>query len=208
MADPTPHGNPLWTEDAITRFRGDNNFLSNFFTYPLAYAGRNWPTAEHANQASKTSDPESRAMIAVAITPAEAKKLGRSVTLRPDWDQYRLLVMRDIIAAKFPLGSKLARALLDTGTATLVEGNNWGDTYWGTVNGIGDNHLGRLLMFRRAELAGDTLADLSGSVANLDYRIYWLLNWANLWDSDGVFTFPDGESWRLSEAPGDIKEQR
>jgi hypothetical protein len=33
-------------------------------------------------------------------------------------------------AAQFAPGSPLATRLLATGTRDLVEGNNWGDSYW------------------------------------------------------------------------------
>ncbi|MCH7737275.1 MAG: NADAR family protein [Chloroflexi bacterium] len=45
----------------------------------------------------------------------------------------------------------LRQMLLDTGDLELVEGNNWGDRFWGRVSGVGDNHLGRLLMQVRGE---------------------------------------------------------
>lgn len=43
---------------------------------------------------------------------------------------------------------ELLRRLLDTGDLTLIEGNHWGDTFWGVDirTGKGDNHLGMILM--------------------------------------------------------------
>ena len=37
----------------------------------------------------------------------------------------------------------------------LEEGNNWGDKYWGTVEGEGKNMLGKLLMKVRAILSNE-----------------------------------------------------
>ena len=34
----------------------------------------------------------------------------------------------------------------------LIEGNDWGDTFWGMTDGEGENHLGKILMRVRAEL--------------------------------------------------------
>jgi predicted NAD-dependent protein-ADP-ribosyltransferase YbiA (DUF1768 family) len=34
----------------------------------------------------------------------------------------------------------------------LIEGNTWGDKFWGQVKGEGANYLGRLLMKVREEL--------------------------------------------------------
>ena len=62
--------------------------------------------------------------------------------------------MAALIAQKFDKG-ELALALKYTGDAELIEGNNWGDTFWGVCNGVGENHLGKLLMARRAQLRGN-----------------------------------------------------
>jgi hypothetical protein len=40
--------------------------------------------------------------------------------------------------------------LLATEYVELIEGNNWGDTFFGVCNGEGENWLGRLLMNLRA----------------------------------------------------------
>ena len=47
----------------------------------------------------------------------------------------------------------LKEKLLATGNEELVEGNWWGDQYWGICDGIGKNKLGKLLMKVRKELA-------------------------------------------------------
>ena len=60
--------------------------------------------------------------------------------------------MRSLLAQKFRLGQPLGLRLIATGDAELVEGNTWGDRYWGVVDGVGENRLGELLMDRRAEL--------------------------------------------------------
>jgi N-glycosidase YbiA len=60
-------------------------------------------------------------------------------------------VMRGLLRQKFSSG-ELYEKLLATGDALLVEGNSWGDRYWGQVQGTGENHLGKLLMQVRKEL--------------------------------------------------------
>lgn len=56
--------------------------------------------------------------------------------------------MWEILRAKFKQHPELAAMLIATGDAELVEGNTWGDTFWGRdlATGHGENHLGRLLM--------------------------------------------------------------
>lgn len=123
---------------------GDHSFLSNFYPHG------NW-TVEHHYQAAKTDDPIWAARIINANTPGQAKKLGRKAPMRPTWDSEKNVVMLSLLRIKF-LWPDLAAALIATGDATLIEGNHWGDTYWGVCKGVGENHLGRLLMQVRSEL--------------------------------------------------------
>ena len=41
---------------------------------------------------------------------------------------------------------ELRTKLADTEDEELIEGNTWNDTYWGVCRGVGENHLGKLLM--------------------------------------------------------------
>lgn len=143
----------------IDRFDGDYAFLSNFYacgSVPVRIPGAGVvlaPTVEHAFQAVKTLDPSERVAVLRAQTPTLAKRAGRRVALRPGWDAMRLDVMRSCLERKFRPGSPLAERLIATGDAHLVEGNTWGDRFWGeSPVGRGENHLGLLLMERRAAL--------------------------------------------------------
>lgn len=139
----------------IDSFEGPYDFLSNFYpaVVRLKDDGCDWPfaTVEHAFQAAKTNVEAERIAIWGASSPGRAKKLGRKCTLRADWEQVRLDVMLDLLREKFSDVS-LSKMLISTGDEELVEGNWWGDNYWGTVNGVGENHLGKLLMKVRDEL--------------------------------------------------------
>jgi ribA/ribD-fused uncharacterized protein len=105
-------------------------------------------TVEAAFQAAKTIDLEERRWIAEAPSPGAAKRLGRAATLREGWDDMRVAVMRACLEKKFA-DDWLRRRLMATGDRHLEEGNTWGDRFWGTVDGVGENWLGRLLMERR-----------------------------------------------------------
>lgn len=77
------------------------------------------------------------------------------MTIRPDWDSIKIEVMRRLVRQKFYNDSILAGWLCATGDAELVEGNSWGDTFWGQCPvGRGFNHLGMILMDVRKELRG------------------------------------------------------
>lgn len=135
----------------IDLFKKPYSFLSNFSRVDIELDGTIYPTLEHAFQAAKTDVPAEREMIRTLGNPQWARNRGKTVTLRSGWDAVKLDVMRDLLRQKFR-NPKLAAQLLATGEAHLFEGNWWGDTYWGTVNGKGQNHLGRLLMAVRNEL--------------------------------------------------------
>ncbi len=135
----------------ISKFQGEHRFLSNFHPVEVTMDGQLYLSTEHAYQAAKTTNLATRTMIARTFNPGKAKRLGRLAALRPDWEEVKLEVMLDLLRKKFA-HPKLRTKLLATGTEQLVEGNTWGDTFWGVCDGMGDNHLGRLLMQVRDEI--------------------------------------------------------
>lgn len=136
----------------INSFRGKYNFLSNFIIAPVFLDDVQYPSVEHAFQAAKTLDNKEREKIRKAPSAGTAKKLGRSVTLRKDWNILRISVMEDLVRQKFTKYEDFRWALIATGTEELQEGNTWGDSFWGTVDGVGENYLGKILMYIREEL--------------------------------------------------------
>ncbi|MDE0458805.1 MAG: NADAR family protein [Chromatiales bacterium] len=137
--------------ERIDRFRGEHAFLSNFHRAPFRWQGKTWATAEAPFQASKTRDERLRERIRAASSPGEAKRLGRRADLRCEWERIKDDVMLSVLQAKFAV-PELRDALLATGDAELVEGNTWGDVYWGVCDGRGRNQLGRTLMRIREDI--------------------------------------------------------
>lgn len=140
----------------IDRFDGTQyRFLSNFYAFPIEYKGKMFPTSEHAYQAVKMAEEDDFEVVRTAFTPADAKKLGNSLPIRSDWNEVKIELMEEILRAKFsyPL---MGERLLKTGNAHLEEGNTWGDKFWGTVKGVGENCLGKLLMKIRKELEDES----------------------------------------------------
>ena len=135
----------------INSFRGQYRFLSNFFPALIDYEGLVYPTVEHAYQACKSTDNSIRKVIQNALTSQEAKALGKQINIRTDWDEVKLKIMEELLRLKFS-NREISNLLLLTGNEELIEGNWWGDTYWGICNGIGENHLGKLLMKIRENL--------------------------------------------------------
>jgi ribA/ribD-fused uncharacterized protein len=135
------------TGPAITTFDGDPRyeFLSNFHPCPVELDGVEYRTVEHAYQAAKTLDRAEREHVRSAPTPAEAKERGQHLTMRPDWTDIKVDIMRALLQQKFSSGP-LRDHLLATRPRELIEGNTWDDRFWGVCDGEGENWLGRLLM--------------------------------------------------------------
>lgn len=120
---------------------------------PVKFEGKNFLTSEHAFQAAKTLLEEQMNWVAQAETPSEVFKRGRKVTLRPDWEQIKDLVMRHILEAKFTQHPTIQMVLLQTGNAILIE-HTRNDQYWADHgDGTGFNRLGIELMFLREKVA-------------------------------------------------------
>jgi ribA/ribD-fused uncharacterized protein len=136
----------------IEHFNGEYGFLSNFYTAEVVYEGIEYKSVEHAYQAAKSLDPAERNEVAMASTAGIAKKLGKHVTKRDDWDEIKLAVMFDLVMQKFKNHADLREKLIATGDQELVEGNWWGDRFWGVCKGTGENHLGKILMRVREEV--------------------------------------------------------
>jgi ribA/ribD-fused uncharacterized protein len=138
----------------IDRFEGTQYFfLSNFYPCRILYQGSEFACSENAFQAMKTIDLEERKKFTgMHVSPADAKAWGRSLSdLRPDWESVKDGIMYEILLIKFA-DPKLRKKLLDTGDQELVEGNWWGDQYWGVSGGHGKNMLGKTLMRVRDEI--------------------------------------------------------
>lgn len=74
------------------------------------------------------------------------------VTLRPDWEDVKLDIMRKALEAKFTQIPDLKKLLKETGTRDLIE-NSPKDSYWGCGRDKkGQNMLGKLLVELRAKL--------------------------------------------------------
>ncbi len=136
----------------IEKFTEEYKFLSNFYPCGIVYEGIKYPSVEHAFQALKTFNIEKRKEIALTKKPGLAKKMGHRIKLRADWEEVKLNLMEELIRIKFKDHEKLKEALLKTGDLELIEGNYWGDTFWGIYEGRGKNYLGKILMKIRSEL--------------------------------------------------------
>lgn len=156
--------NKLYMEKKIINsFSGEFEFLSNFYSilqissldsYNSVSNSHRLKTLEHGFQAAKTLDLIDQLSVLDAKTPGNAKRLGRKVKLRKDWESVKLNIMRQLVLDKFSQNYDLKDKLIATNDIELIEGNTWGDKFWGTVDGVGQNWLGKILMETREKLKG------------------------------------------------------
>jgi len=130
-----------------------DEYLSNFSRSDLVYEGVSYPTVEHAYQAQKTLSQIERIRIAGLETPGKAKKAGRDVDLREDWEDVKFQVMVDLLRLKFRI-PLYREALMSTEDSEIIEdASGWNDTVWGVGRaGSGQNLLGKALMKIREEI--------------------------------------------------------
>lgn len=145
----------------IDSFRGKFAFLSNFHPARIEYQGITYPTVEHAYQAAKFQDRETKLRIAALKTPGDAKRAGKyrkmSGAAARKWDVDRVEIMMELVRLKFARDPLRALLLGMTWDWELVERNWWGDKFWGVdeKTGEGMNMLGEILMIVRKELRGE-----------------------------------------------------
>ena len=137
----------------IKEFKNQYFFLSNFYECPIYYNKLVFCNAEAAFQAQKVIDEKEQYKF-INLNASQARKLGKTIVLRKDWEEVKDNIMYEIVKRKFTVNKELKQKLIDTKDEELVEGNWWHDTYWGvdSKTGIGKNKLGKILMKVREEV--------------------------------------------------------
>ena len=137
----------------ILKFKGPYAFLSNFYPAVVEVSDLIYPSVEHAYQAAKFDDFYLKVRIAGLYTAGDAKKFAREFSdkINPLFFENRLLTMEMYLRQKFNI-DPCKQLLIDTYPREIIEGNTWGDTFWGVCDGVGENNLGKLLMKIREEL--------------------------------------------------------
>ena len=146
-------------KNTIEVLDGEFAFLSNFHPSPFVdNDGVSWDTVEHFFQAMKSEDINEREFVRGKLTAGRAKRAGRKVTLRFDWEDIKEDIMLKGLTFKFFQNKELGNMLLTTEDMKITEGNSWHDNFWGVCN-CGNcvkenarNVLGKSLMIVRARL--------------------------------------------------------
>lgn len=130
----------------LTRFDGFYSCFSNFYLREVKYKDKIYKTKEHAFQCQKATNQKDFDYVFEAPTPFNAKRRARKIKLKESWPLRRIGIMKEIVLEFFKQHKDLRNVLMSTDSAELIEGNDWGDTFWGVCNGEGENHLGKILM--------------------------------------------------------------
>ncbi len=137
-------------------YEGNYYYLSNYAACFVECFGKSWPTAEHAYQAQKFPRNKSiQFRIRRAGSPHAAKQLARMYDRFKDpcWADKKLACMETVLRAKLAQHTFIREGLLSTGNSDIVE-NSPCDTFWGSGSDWkGQNHLGKIWMKLRSELA-------------------------------------------------------
>lgn len=143
----------------IEQFQNQFRWLSNFWFCPVKFDGIEYPTVEHAYQASKCLNSTDRQRISELESPGQVKRFGKNVKLRNDWEQVKVSIMKDLLREKFK-NSYLRQKLIATRDSVIEEGNYWHDKFWGICppgSGDGQNILGKLIMEVREEIKKEAI---------------------------------------------------
>lgn len=137
----------------VGKFQGKLDFLSNMYKCRIEFDGLTYPSTENFYQAMKCKYPHEREKF-TTINPYESKKLGRVVEVRSDWEEIKIIIMKQAIDLKFE-DKHLQDLLIHVHDNDLVEENNWGDTFWGICNGVGKNYLGQILKDKKHKILNE-----------------------------------------------------
>jgi ribA/ribD-fused uncharacterized protein len=161
-------------ETGVYGFFGEYRYLSNFHVCNVVVDGKLFPSSEHAFMYGKLTDKAKEERFhrlekcvdsdpipvdmttwydeVILMSCKDVKAWGRTVDLRPDWNDIKIKVMEEALLSKFTLNEDIKQKLKDTGDLYLEETNWWKDTFWGVCDGVGENNLGKCLMRVRNDL--------------------------------------------------------
>lgn len=144
----------LDTDTRVCFYEQEFYVLSNFSSFTLQWKGHRYDTSEAAYHSEKFHhNPTIQEEIRMAPSAHEAFRIAQNYrnVQRPDWNEVKVGIMKNILRAKVSQHEYVLRKLLETGNRKLIE-DSWRDSYWGWgPDKKGQNVLGKLWMEVREE---------------------------------------------------------
>ena len=140
----------------ILEFKDEYSWLSNFADVEVEWEGVKYKSVEHAYQSAKSMDLEWKNYCASDVSSGKVKRGSREIEIREDWELIKVGVMKNLLKQKFS-DDYYKNKLLATGNLYIIEGNRWGDIFWGVnlKTGEGRNILGLIIMDLRDSLKNE-----------------------------------------------------
>ena len=137
----------------IIEFKDEYRWLSNFVDVEVEWEGRQYKSVEHAYQSAKSLDKEWKRFCRSDVSSGKVKRASRRIEIRDDWEAIKKSVMKNLLTQKFS-DERFRSLLLATGDTYIIEGNTWGDTFWGVdmYSSEGENILGKMIMEIRSSM--------------------------------------------------------
>src|SRR5271157_4592747 len=95
---------------------GNVDWMRNDYISDIKVGNITYRSVEHAYQAAKFKDVDTKKRIADALTVRDARQIGRNGTIREDWESVKYIVMESLVRQKFTTNDILSDRLAKTGT--------------------------------------------------------------------------------------------
>lgn len=130
--------------------RGNHPWL-NFAEHGIRFGKQFYFSGEHLFQSLKAQRLSEHEYVRCAANPFEAKRRGREVALRKDWEEVKGALMVAVLLLKFCQHKNLRKELIASHPQPIVEARK--DPIWGQgSDGNGLNMMGHALVMARAIL--------------------------------------------------------
>ena len=146
-------------------FKNEKRYLSNMYPCQIVISDNDFPnvkaftykSSEHLYQSLKSEDLNWHIFLNQFDRPentkTEAKKRLKTLLangkdtflMKEGFHDIKYDLMYKIVYLKFSQNQDLKEKLINE-VGLIEERNCWNDRYWGTVDGIGENNLGKILM--------------------------------------------------------------
>lgn len=149
--DKSFHG--LDNEKQVFFYENEFYCFSNYSSFMVEENGKVYMTSEHLYHCKKFDSEEVKEQIIKSRSAHDAQKISikNKELIRPDWEDVKMGIMKEILVLKLNQHPYVKKKLLDSGDREIIE-NSWRDDFWGWgENRDGQNKLGKLWMEIRDE---------------------------------------------------------